>query len=605
MKRALLALLLLSACSPSSSAPPSPPGKQPPSFDCPSRPAPYPERPYFGGIGYAPNPEFLLENGVSALSEYYCPSAPPRLLIVRAFTAWCGPCQWAASHTGALLSSDIGPRLSLLDALLLDAENQPATPASLPLWQARYDVPGVRLLAPETPPSSAAELYWLRHYEVTVDGSLHLPLVVLLDVRDMKARAILGNPSTEVLLAEARRVLAELDGAQPPPVTPPTLIDGRFSSDEWGQIQAMALPQDLQPPPDTTNRYADRADAAALGKLLFNDEHLTAAGTIGCVTCHLQSKARQDSRPTGKGVTPGGAEALGDRNTPSLIGAGFSRWQFWDGRADSLWAQALGPFENPKEISSTRRYVVEQALSRYPGDYRTVVGSLPNLADPQAITAAFVVMGKSIAAFVRQIKPAPVALDRYARGDLGALTATEKDGLQRFLRVGCVQCHHGPMLTDGSFHANYFATGRRDCQPDVGREAGAAAYAQAEFRGDGPHSDDRAAGARIVGNHALTGKFRTPSLRGVADTAPYTHGGAVPDLAALVKLYSEGGLPDSDPIMAGEVLIPGCPNPRPARTQGDRDIAIVRFNTGPLKDAAGDAALVAFLQTLKAATVEP
>jgi cytochrome c peroxidase len=467
--------------------------------------------------------------------------------------------------------------------------------------------------------------YWLAHYDVVVDGVRHLPLVVLLDVRDMKAQAILSNPSNEELLDTAAQVLARLDGK--PAVTPPTraLVDSRFTPDQWGQIALMALPANLAPPTDPTNRYEARADAVSLGRLIFNDERLGSAGTVGCVTCHPRDGARMDARPTARGISPAGLPVLGDRNTPSLIGAAFSRWQLWDGRADSLWAQALGPFEDAREISSNRLRVVRTVLTRYPGEYRTVFGSVPDFsglptdgkpgtaaweampaASRQLVTATYANLGKTVAAYVRRILPAEVALDRYARGDLGALTERQKDGLLRFFAVGCIQCHHGWRLSDGSWHANYFPTGRQDCQPDVGRESGVATYAASEFRGDGVHSDDRAAGARLVGDYRLTGRFKTQGLRGVADTAPYTHGGAVADLDALVKLYSEGGLPDSDPVMAGEPPPPpGCPNPRPARTRGDRDLGIVRFNAGPLKDPATDAALVEFLRTLRATAVDP
>lgn len=618
----LAASLLLVACGAggAGTSPPTSPG--PPPVDCAERGVAYPPRPFFGGVGWVPEPGFLSAGGVSVLPEYHCPGGAARLLVVRAHAAWCGPCQWSVGHTAALLSSDLAPRLSMLDALIFDEENQPADPAALARWQARYDVP-VRTIAPEIPPSAMEPgPYWLLHYGVAVDGGLRLPLVVLLDRRTMKAEAVLGNPSAEELLIETRRILARLDGQPEPRPAPPELVDGRFTRDEWGQIEAMALPQDLAPPPDPSNRYSERADAVNLGRLLFNDERLGSAGVIGCVTCHPRATARQDGRPQALGLTPAGAPARGDRNTPSLIGAGHNGWQFLDGRCDTLWCQALAPFENDREISGNRLRVVRLAIARYPGDYSTVLGTPPDLsglpmdggpgmpawdalpaARREAVTRAYVGLGKSIAAFMRRIQPAPVALDRYARGQLDALTPVQKDGLKRFMRAGCIQCHHGWRLSDESWHQNYFATGRQDCEPDLGREAGAAAYARAEFRSDSAYSDG--GGGRIVGGYKLTGKFRTPTLRGVADTAPYTHGGTVADLPALVRLYSEGGLPDGDPVMVGEPPPPpGCPNPRPARTRGDRDIGIVRFNAGQMSDPGADAALVAFLRTLKASAVD-
>jgi cytochrome c peroxidase len=202
-------------------------------------------------------------------------------------------------------------------------------------------------------------------------------------------------------------------------------------------------------------------------------------------------------------------------------------------------------------------------------------------ADQQTVNVVFANLGKALAAYERQIKPLPVALDAYAGGNLTALTDDQKDGLLWFFDVGCAQCHHGPLLNDSSFHANYFPTGRQDGAADPGMATGAAELLASEFRGDSIYSDDPAAAtwlSHFQPNYLLQGHFKTQSLRGVADTAPYTHGGQEANLTNLVQLYATGGLPDGDEL-----------------TQGDRDMAIVRFN----KNDPRNALLVEFLQTFK------
>lgn len=202
----------------------------------------------------------------------------------------------------------------------------------------------------------------------------------------------------------------------------------------------------------------------------------------------------------------------------------------------------------------------------------------------RTINNIFVNMGKAIAAFERKLTIAPTRFDRWE------LTDQEKRGALRAFEIGCINCHHGKRFTDDSFHANYFATGRQDCFADKGRELAK----QTEFTRDSLYSDSRANNNPPIGDFELTGKFKTPSLRNISKTAPYTHGGQIKSLAELIKFYCAGGLPDGDPIMMGEIPKAGCPVPRPPRTQGTRDIGIVRCKEDSIKDAA----LVAFLETL-------
>lgn len=438
---------------------------------------------------------------------------------------------------------------------------------------------------------------------------MRLPVIAVVNKQTMRILGFFANPDPDRLLGQLRIFLARADGRPEPTLPPPALYDGRFTRDRWELIQQMGLGRGWQPPPDLTNKVESNPAAAALGAKLFADVALTTAGTVGCITCHSPATAFMDGQTTAHGLTPTGMLALGDRNTPWLGGLAANRFLFWDGRADSVWAQALGPFENDKEISSDRMYVVRTSLSRYRPQYEAVFGPAPDLTDPvrfptharpgqaawaqlaaadqHLVSGAYANLGKAIAAYLRGIRPLPVALDRYAAGDPAALSPEQKDGLGQFFEVGCIQCHYGPLLLDGTFHANYFRSGHPDGSGDPGRLAGLGQLLASEFRGNGPYSDAPLAATWLQGLAAVPsdeGQFRTMSLRGVADTAPYTHGGQTATLEDLVALYAAGGQPDGDP-----------------NTLGFRDLAIVRFD----KNDPRNDLLVQFLRTLKATVSTP
>jgi cytochrome c peroxidase len=310
---------------------------------------------------------------------------------------------------------------------------------------------------------------------------------------------------------------------------------------------------------------------------------------VACASCHEAPRQLTDGRPTspeGVGPVP--------RNAPSPVLASFQPWQFWDGRVDSLWAQALMPIENPDEMGSTRLYVVHDVYDIYKAPFESLFGPLPPMtdlarfpasgmpgdaawarmapADQAAVTRAFVDVGKSLAAYERSLRGTTFALDAYAGGDLSALTEPEKDGLLAYLQVGCAQCHWGPRLTDDSFHVLRFPTGRQDRQPDVGRQGGIPEYLAGEFNAGSIYSDDPslARPAPVAGPWTL-GAFKTPSLRNVALTSPYGHGGNYVYTSDVVELHRTGGLPASSPYTTGtfDPFVPTFP--------AAQDATIVQF----------------------------
>ncbi|HEX7665709.1 MAG TPA: hypothetical protein VF407_14380, partial [Polyangiaceae bacterium] len=120
---------------------------------------------------------------------------------------------------------------------------------------------------------------------------------------------------------------------------------------------------------------------------------------------------------------------------------------------------------------------------------------------------------------------------------------------------GCAQCHWGPRLTDDAFHAVRFATGHADASADRGRSDGVPLLLANEFLETGAFSDSKADTHGLPQLSpppaSMLGAFKTPALRGVADTAPYGHGGSMATLADVAKVYSTAGLDPSDGAAVG------------------------------------------------------
>ena len=360
-----------------------------------------------------------------------------------------------------------------------------------------------------------------------------------------------------------------------PAVEPPIArVAGDWSADEIAILAAMRAPD--RAPPDPTDAVADDPGAVRLGQRLFYDGGLSPSGAIACVSCHSPDHAFADDKPFSVGVgTPG-------RHTPAIVGSQWGKWFFWDGRADSMWSQALGPIENPAEMGGDRMYVARYALAIEGVAYGRVFGGRPDFSDParfpaharpgldageQAIAWAamtdadrdlvdrvFSNVGKALEAYERTLIPEPAPFDRYVDAVvLGTppgeiLSEQQVRGLSYFLRDGnCVACHHGPMLTDRSFHDLGIPEPIK--RYDAGRQGGAALVKTGEFNCASAYSDRRDCPDLTYLNASFPdfqAAFKTPSLRNVAITAPYMHTGAFPTIASVLQFYDTlpGDLPD-------------------------------------------------------------
>jgi cytochrome c peroxidase len=370
-------------------------------------------------------------------------------------------------------------------------------------------------------------------------------------------------------------------------------------------------------PADPTDAYADSAEAVQLGQFLFFDRRLSANGQVSCATCHEPVRAFTDGRNLAHGI------AVGTRNTPSVIDAAFEQWFFWDGRADSLWSQALQPFENPREAGSDRLHVAH-AVADDPGlraAYRRIFGPLPDhlddygrfpaharpdanarlpvarawagmrAADRYAINRVFSNLGQAIEAYERRLVDRSSPFDRYvaalrvgnAAGE-HAISPAAKRGLKLFVgRANCELCHSGPTFSDGQFH-NLGLPVLPGEAPDAGRSAGIRLLTANPFNGTGPFSDARTGLSReriayLPSPASQLGAFKTPDLRNVALTAPYMHDGRFATLAQVLDFYAEGKAASHGELVGAREETANLVPPLTDRQKADL-IAFLRTLTG-------------------------
>jgi cytochrome c peroxidase len=327
----------------------------------------------------------------------------------------------------------------------------------------------------------------------------------------------------------------------------PTVADtAAWTPEELRILRSMWIGTLGPPPDDPSNAYDTDPRAAALGRRLFFDKRLSRNGKIACATCHQPALGFQDGKPV--------AEGLGrlTRRSMPLAGVGQNTWFFWDGRKDSLWSQALAPIENPLELGMTRAETAMQIVRHYRADYEAIFGPIPagggETDDENATKRVFVNVGKAIAAFVRTIRPEPARFDRYVAGvldpDAGSatlLTPAEIAGLRLFIgKAKCRNCHAGPLLTNGEFHA----TRVPQSQPDAGRSAAVALVTADEFNCTGSYSDakpEQCAALRFMDTDTRETQqaFKVPSLRNVAARPPYMHAGQFATLSEVVRFYRD------------------------------------------------------------------
>ncbi len=241
----------------------------------------------------------------------------------------------------------------------------------------------------------------------------------------------------------------------------------------------------------------------ALGEKLFFDPILSRDSTLSCASCHKPEFAFADNTPTSKGVYG----RMGNRNTPSCMNMTDRNFYFWDGRAETLEQQALGPIENPVEMDLPLTIAVRRLMENayYYQSFVSIYGKKPSKE----------LLASALANYQRTLETSKTPFDKYMQGtDTNALSASAKRGLSLFNgKAKCFDCHFGVDFTGNDQFRNLGLYNGQDLN-DKGRY-------------------------NVTGKESDLGKFKVPGLRNVALTAPYMHNGMHKTLMEVIDYYNE------------------------------------------------------------------
>ncbi|PUB14885.1 methanobactin export MATE transporter MbnM [Yoonia sediminilitoris] len=280
---------------------------------------------------------------------------------------------------------------------------------------------------------------------------------------------------------------------------------------------------DWMPRPAIPEDNPMTAEKVALGRHLFYDARLSADGTVACSSCHDQTRAFTDGRETAIGID--GTSA--GKNAPPLMNVAYFPVLTWaNPHMTTLEFQALVPLfcENPQEMGGGGQETAIFARLRGDPYYASAFAkAFPNTPDPDLFTVT-----RALAAFQRSLMSFDAPYDRFKYGsDLDALSPAAQRGEQLFFdhRFECYHCHQGVMFSD-----NFQTEG--------------SPWSETGFHNTGLYSTYPAELPGLIeftGQAEDAGRFRTPSLRNIAVTAPYMHDGSIPDLRGVLDHYAKGG----------------------------------------------------------------
>jgi len=244
-------------------------------------------------------------------------------------------------------------------------------------------------------------------------------------------------------------------------------------------------------------------EKVALGRQLFFDERLSIDGSKSCYSCHVCEHGLTDGLPKAIGA---GNKQL-PRSSPTLWNIGYHKQFYWDGRSDSLEAQAMAAWKggNMGVGEKTGEIVAKiNALQGYKAQFQKVFQSD---ATPEN-------MMKAISAYERTIISGDTAWDRWKAGDNTAISMSAYRGWNIFQAIKCNNCHDGVLFTDQQYHN--IGIGMDQNEPDPGR-------------------------GKVTNKPEDTGAFKTPTLRDIARSAPYFHDGSAKTLEEAVDIMLAGG----------------------------------------------------------------
>jgi cytochrome c peroxidase len=262
----------------------------------------------------------------------------------------------------------------------------------------------------------------------------------------------------------------------------------------------------FKPLPEVMESPKNRVNDAkvALGKMLYFDARLSKNHDVSCNSCHGLDTFGADRRMRSEGHR----KQPGARNAPTVYNAAGQFLQFWDGRSEDVEQQALQQVLNPVEMALPNDAAAVSVLASIPGYVEAFAKAFPE--SPEAVT--FENFGRAVGAFERTLVT-PSKWDAYLKGDRTALSYEQKQGLRLFIDTGCVACHYGPYVGGTMFKK----LGDKETWPGV---------------------TDRGR-AVVTKNEADEFHFKVPSLRNVAETAPYFHDGTVATLVKAIRLMGK------------------------------------------------------------------
>ncbi len=245
-----------------------------------------------------------------------------------------------------------------------------------------------------------------------------------------------------------------------------------------------------------------------LGRKLFYNKRLSADGTVSCSSCHLQKFAFSDA---GKPVSTGLRAQKGARNAPSLGNIGYRKSFFWEGGSKSLELQAVGPITAHDEMGMEPEALMQKlsGVPEYAKDFKLVFSDGVTMLN----------ITRALSSFERTLVTDSSPFDRYRAGDESALSPAALRGMDLFFgeKGDCFHCHGGFNFTDEDTHNTGVSLEYKD-----------------------------AGLARVTKDPDDVGKFKTPSLRNVALSAPYMHDGSMKTLQEVLNHYNRGGQPHAN-----------------------------------------------------------
>ena len=266
-----------------------------------------------------------------------------------------------------------------------------------------------------------------------------------------------------------------------------------------------------------------------LGRLLFFDSRLSGDGTVSCATCHQPEHAFTD----GKGRAVGIGGSIHPRSAMSLNNVAYNATLGWDDPSlTRLEEQILVPLYNtdPPEMGVTdSEELILARFQRDPEVDRRFRAAYPDTSSP--ITMRNIIF--ALAAFERTLISGNSAYDRWAyEAKTDALDEDQRAGARLFFskRLGCFRCHAGFNFSGPISYQGSESPEPRFHNTGLYNEDGQGAYPEPNT---GLH--------RHTGNSSDMGKFRAPTLRNIALTAPYMHDGSIPDLEGVLDHYAAGG----------------------------------------------------------------